>query len=137
MRDPLRNTITIPVLASYLLAFVAGECLHHHQHQAGALQECVLTEQACFAPAGCGCDHAAHHGAPIPHQELHAARHLRAAEDARACAVCQVLAQKFLPTRPIQPLTCQELRDRIAAVQPACSPAAMSFSWHSRAPPVA
>lgn len=136
MRDVTRKITTL-VLANYLLAFVAGECLHHHRHEAGAPQECILAEQARLAPVSCDCDRAAHHGSPTSQQELADSRHFSAVGGAHACAVCQLLAQKFLPTRPIHALTHQELRDRIAGVLPSLPFAVASFSWHSRAPPVA
>jgi hypothetical protein len=137
MRDVTRKITTILVLANYLLAFVAGECLHHHRHQAGAPQECALADETRVASAGCGCGHARHYGRPTRQQELCDSRHCPAVGDAHACAVCQFLAQKFLSPRPIHTLTHQDLRDRIQGVLPPLPLAVASFSWHSRAPPVA
>lgn len=130
-----RSITAVLVLANYLLAFVAGDCLHHHRHQAGAPAVCAQAGETRAAAGGCHCHPPTHGGQPASPQELTAREDLSGAEGAGGCAVCQLLAQKFLPTRQIDAVTYEELRATIASVQPPLLLAASAFSWHSRAPP--
>jgi hypothetical protein len=113
-----RRIAAFLVLANYVLALTVGGVFHVHDDH-----RCAAAGAPCASPCP--------HEAPAPHGCCGSPRADRCEPEGTAtegtaslsrgsekCPVCQFLAQKPVPVRPVEAVACAELLDNWAPVHP-------------------
>jgi hypothetical protein len=115
----MRRCLTLLLLAGYVAAATAGGRLHRHDHE------------PCRGDRECACGH--HHA---PGEEDASDEHAPArGHDEGDCHVCQLLAQKPIPSEPVREVPVGVPVAELIAVKPVWLAVAAPSTTHIRAPP--